>query len=68
MDKNKEALSIYLTCSTQLIVAGMGEPIGINYLAVKMVMDLYGVVNQKDCFEKVIMVSSKILEIQRSKK
>jgi len=68
MDKNKEAISIYMSCSSQLIIAGMGEPIAINYLAVKMVMDLYSVANQRDCFEKVIMVAGKILEIQRSKK
>lgn len=53
--------------SNQVIVAGMGEVIGINYLAIKFVMDLHGVHDQREVFAKVTWLDAKILKAQREK-
>ena len=34
----------------------MGDIIDLDYNAVKMIMDMYGVIKQKECFEKVITI------------
>jgi len=45
---------IFNICRGQIIVTGMGDVIDINILAVKAVMDLYDIDNQKACLEKVM--------------
>ena len=57
MPENEEAARVFQRVRGQVIAVGMeGKVIDLNYPAVKMVMDLYGVKNQKDCFEKVVRV------------
>ena len=48
---------IYRAVRNQVVTVFNGERnvvIDLNYPAVKMVMDLYGVKNQRECFEKVL--------------
>lgn len=49
---NREAVTIWGETRTQ-VIAGMGGIIDINILAVKMVMDMHGIRNQRDCMERV---------------
>jgi len=63
---NRDALQVYSLVSNQIIVGGMGDIIGLNYNAVKFVMDLYNIENQRDCFERVVCVFNKILAAKKS--
>ena len=51
-EENEDAARIYMVARGQVIVAG-DQVIDLNYVAVKTVMDLYGVERQRECFEKV---------------
>ena len=60
MEENEEAARIYQLCCRQVILAirwdeggPYSEPVDLNYPAVKVVMDLYGVARQREVFEKV---------------
>jgi hypothetical protein len=52
---NKEAAEVYIMCRDQIIVAGMGQVIGINNLAIYGAMDRFpgGVKDQWRCLNKV---------------
>jgi len=43
LPENHFVWEIYNRVRNQLIIAGMGEPIGINYLAVQIIFDCYDV-------------------------
>lgn len=45
----------------------MGEIIGLDYNAIKMVMDLYEVPNQRTCFEKVMIIFNYVFSKTRPK-
>ena len=62
MEENLDAVKVYLLCRKQLVFAGMGEPVDINHLAVHEAMRLYRVRDRQDCFERVLAVSSHMLE------
>lgn len=61
LKENEEALMVYSRCHNQVVTAAMGEVIDINLASVKLIMDLYGVENQKECMEKVVSVFHKLL-------
>jgi len=54
MPENKEAAEVYMMTRNQVVTAGMGQPIDISISAVKTVMDLWGVRDQKKCLSRVI--------------
>jgi hypothetical protein len=69
LPENEEAFFIYNVVRNQAIFAGMdGIPVDLDYKAVKIVMDLYGVENQRECFEKVTKVWHEIAAIDRVKR
>lgn len=68
MPENKEALEIYSMVCTQMIVSGFGDPIGIDFKAVKIVLDLYEVENQSECFKKVVTIASHIIKASQEKR
>lgn len=51
--ENEEAFNVFPKIYNQLIFAGMGEPVGLNMIAVKAVFDMMGIKNQKNCLEKI---------------
>lgn len=56
---NVDAAEIYSRVRNQVITYFDGQRtkvMDLNYLAVKMMMDLYGVGSQKECFERVVSV------------
>lgn len=57
-----------MLCRNQVITAGMGEVIDLNYVAVKTIMDLSGVRDQKDCLMKVINTFHHFLNKEREAK
>lgn len=60
LESNQEAISLYGLVAGQVIVAGMGEAIGLNFVAVKVVLDLYEVSDQRDCFERILHIYRRI--------
>ena len=55
-EENEDAARIYQTVRRQIITFFNGEvdkEIDLNYVAVNVVMDLYGVRKKRECFEKV---------------
>ena len=57
-----------MICQRQVIVAGMGDVIDINILAVKAVMDICNIHDQETCLNKVIKLFRISQESQKAKK
>jgi len=54
MPENSDAAQVYHLVKRQVRVApGSGIIIDLDYAAVKAVMDIYGVGDKRDCFDKV---------------
>jgi hypothetical protein len=55
LPENIDAGKIFLICRRQVIAAGpRGKIVDINHQAIKCSMDIYGIENQRECFEKVV--------------
>jgi hypothetical protein len=50
---NYQAAEVYKMTRGQVITAGMGQIIDISLPAVKIAMDMCGVIDQKRCLKKV---------------
>lgn len=61
LPENSDAANIYSVVKGQVIVAGMGQVIGLNQLAVWEAIDRFQVINKLDCFEKVVGTFNHIL-------
>lgn len=61
-ENNEEAVSVYTMVANQVITAGMGTVIDIDFKAIDFIMNLYDVKNRKVCFEKVVMLFRHFLE------
>jgi hypothetical protein len=53
LPENHEAAEVYMATRNQFITAGMGQVVDISIPALKIIMDLYGVQDQKKCLHKV---------------
>lgn len=49
----EEAALVFTFCRAQVVTAFDGRPVDIDLTAVKAVMDVYGVVDQRRCMELV---------------
>jgi len=69
-DENVLPFEIYNHVRNQLIMAGMdGSPIDVSIPAVKIVMDFYGVGENRRIFQKVLMAArAEIHEIHETRK
>jgi hypothetical protein len=64
--ENEDAANVYTQVRNQAIYVGMdGIPVDLNYSAVEFVMNLFGIENQRECFQKVLMVWHHIAELDR---
>lgn len=63
---NVEAVKVWAECRTQ-VIAGIGGVIDIDIMTVKMVMDLFGVKNQKACLEKVRLMFDEYKDAMKEK-
>ena len=52
LDENKDAAKIYIIARHQ-VITNMGRIMDIDIKAVKALMDIYKVVNQVDCLDRV---------------
>jgi len=52
MPENEDVARVYMATRRQVIV-GASRVIDINVVAVKTMMDLYGIENQAECMERV---------------
>jgi len=48
MPENEFIWEVYNKVRNQVIIAGMGEPVALNYPAVKFVFECYGIQNDND--------------------
>jgi len=61
MINNHLAWELFQKVSGQMIVAGMGEPLGINFLAIDFILDIYGILKRdkrREMFDKIILFDS----------
>jgi hypothetical protein len=65
LPENEEIIQVYVTVRNQVVTAGMGEVVDIHFPSLQWVMDLYEVVDQKRCFEKVLHIFHEKLQVQR---
>lgn len=65
MPANIEAWRIYQIAQSQVITAGMGDIIGIDFRGLDFVMELYGVTNRRAVFEKVIVLFTEYHRVRR---
>lgn len=56
MVENEEVAAVYMMCRGQVITAAEGRVIDISIPAIKAVMDLFQVEDQKDCMTRVVNV------------
>lgn len=62
---NDTAFAVYLRCADQLIVGPMGDKIGLNFMAVRSFMDMEGIPDQAETWERVQLLYGEIFRAQR---
>lgn len=62
MEQNEDATKVYLATMNQVVTAGMGTIVDIDFNAIKFVMELYDIQDKKTCFEKVVGMFRHFLE------
>lgn len=55
------AFAVYQRCAGQLIFSGMGDPVDINVLAVRCIMELEELPHQAETMEKVQLLARTVL-------
>ena len=72
---NHLAMELFNKIQNQLIIAGMGEPIGLNHQAIINILDIYDIKNvdeRKVLFDKIITMDNlrmvKMLEKKKTDK
>jgi len=55
-EENEDAGEVYMATRRQYRTAEQGRVVDIDIVAVKTVMDLYGVSDQRECLERVRML------------
>lgn len=53
LEENAQAFHVFMACQTQWNYAGMGSPIGINYMALESVMRMMNIQDHTQCFDQV---------------
>lgn len=53
---NEESLFVYGMLCNQVITAGMGEPIALNFNAIDFILTMYDVRDRRGTFEKVLKI------------
>lgn len=66
MQENREAAAVYMAVRGQVVTAGMGTVIDISLPAIKIEMDLQGVMDQRRVKERVAGLFHRLLK-KRSK-
>ena len=60
--ENVEAVRLYDLLASQMRYSMDGTPLGIDYGAVGFVFDLYGVMERRRMFEKIVLMNHAVLE------
>jgi hypothetical protein len=68
LPQNEDAAFIYFKVQTQVLVAGMGDIIDLNYLAVEYVMRLYKIEDEAATLERVVAAYRRILKEKKDEK
>lgn len=64
LSANREAVRVYNLVANQVITAGMGEVIGLDYTAVAWIMKLRKVQDKLDCLERLNIIFNRIQELR----
>lgn len=62
MEGNREAAILFGLLVSQMRYAWDGTPLGLDYNAVKFVLELYGVRNRRKTFEKLVVMERATIE------
>jgi|WetSurMetagenome_2_1015567.scaffolds.fasta_scaffold106009_2 hypothetical protein len=62
IQENADAVNVYMMVRNQVVTAGMGRVVDLNIPAVKYVMELYGVKDQKDCLSRIMKIFHTLLQ------
>jgi hypothetical protein len=63
LEENEEASRIFFLSQNQVIV--IGEHLELNVLAIKVLMDLYKVKDQRACLEKVLKLNNSLKSLRK---
>lgn len=65
LPENEPVVNVYSLVRNQVVTAGMGEVVDLNFTSLKTVMDMLEVSDQRRCFEKVLRIFHEKLQRQR---
>lgn len=69
LPENEDAATVYMQCRNQAVFVGMdGVPVDLDINAVKTVMDLEGIRDQRDCLQRVRAMWHHVAELDRLKR
>jgi hypothetical protein len=66
LEENSDAVQIFYLIRNQLIMTEKG-PLDVMHESIHRAMDLYGILKKKECFEKVLLMSSTWIKRAREK-
>ena len=68
LEENGEAIFVLGRVLNQAVFIGIdGTPVDLDFQSVKFILDLYGIEDPKECFEKVLKAWHHIAAINRAK-
>ncbi len=67
LSENKETFDVFMQCQNQVIMSGSGNVVDINFVAIKVMLDLYKIENQQNVFDKIVKVFHHFLAEDREK-
>ncbi len=68
LTENETAYNLFPLLMDQLRTGGMGDPLGVDYNAIKFVFDLYDVTDRRAEFEKLVSMFREYLGRMTEKK
>lgn len=66
MQENWDAITVFCATSTQWRWYEANR-IGLDYSAIKMLLDVYAIADKQDCFERVRMMEVEVLSVSAKK-
>lgn len=67
LPENTEAVQVFLAAQTQWRYAGTGGRTGLDYAALRTVMDLHQITEPRAVFEQVQVLERALLQVDREK-
>ena len=59
--ENEDVARVFNIVQSQVVTVGQGKVVDVNHTAIHDAMDMYGVINKKECFERVVKLFHELL-------